>query len=132
MKLHRVAAALCVALATGLAQAQAYPTRPIRIVVPFGPGGVADIVTRTVAPRLAAGLGAQVVVENKPSAGGILAAEAVVRAAPDGYTLLLLSNANAVSSALFQTLSYHPLDDFAMVSTLGYFGLVIMTDPKSE
>src|SRR5262245_17207137 len=95
--------ALIAAVTVAAAQAQGYPTKPIKLVVPFAPGGVADIVSRTVAPRLADGLGQQVIVENKPSAGGILAAEAVARADPDGHTLLLITNGNAVSAALFKS-----------------------------
>lgn len=114
-----------------LAWAQAYPTKPIRIVVPFGPGGVADITTRVVAPKLSEALGQQVIVENKPSAGGVVAGQDVARAAPDGYTLLLISNGTAVSRALFKSLPYDPDRDFAMVSTIGYFPLVILADPKS-
>lgn len=130
-----VARVLCfvlIAVAAVAVRAQSYPTKPIKVVVPFAPGGVADIVTRTVAPRLVEGLGQQVIIENKPSAGGIIAAESVARAEPDGYTLLLISNGNAVSSALFSALPYDPLNDFAMVSTIGFFGLVIVTDPRLE
>jgi tripartite-type tricarboxylate transporter receptor subunit TctC len=115
----------------GATYAQSYPTKPIKLIVPFAPGGVADIVSRTVAPRLAEGLGQAMVVENKPSAGGILAAEAVARADPDGHTVLLITNGNAISSALFNSLPYDPVNDFAMISTIGFFGLVIVTDPAS-
>jgi tripartite-type tricarboxylate transporter receptor subunit TctC len=125
------AAGALAALLAFAAQAQTFPAKPVRIVVPFGPGGVADIVARTVAPKLTEGLGQQVVIENKPSAGGIVAAEAVARAEPDGHTLLLISNGNAVSSALFKSLPYDPLNDFAMISTMGFFGLVVVTDAKS-
>jgi tripartite-type tricarboxylate transporter receptor subunit TctC len=114
-----------------LAAAQAYPTKPVRIVLPFGPGGIADIVTRTLAPKLGEGLGQQVVVENLPGAGGIRAAEAVARADPDGHTLLLLTNGNAVSQALFKSLPYDPVNDFAMISTVGFFSMVIVTRPES-
>jgi tripartite-type tricarboxylate transporter receptor subunit TctC len=114
-----------------LAHAQAYPTKPVRIVLPFGPGGVADITTRTIAPKLSEGLGQQVVVENMPGAGGIRAAETVAKAEPDGHTLLLLTNGNAVSQALFKSLPYDPLNDFAMISTVGFFSLVIVTRPES-
>jgi tripartite-type tricarboxylate transporter receptor subunit TctC len=114
-----------------LAFAQAFPAKPVRIVLPFGPGGIADITTRTLAPRLGEGLGQQVIVENLPGAGGIRAAEAVARAEPDGHTLLLLTNGNAVSQALFKSLPYDPVNDFAMISTVGFFSMVIVTGPNS-
>src|ERR1043165_9632782 len=115
-----------------VAMAQAFPTKPIHIVLPFGPGGVADITTRTLAPHLTNGLGQQVVVENMPGAGGIRASETVARADPDGHTLLLLTNGNAVSQALFKSLPYDPVNDFAMVSTVGYFSMVLVTGAKSK
>src|SRR3954462_897836 len=115
-----------------LAFAQAYPTKPIRIVLPFGPGGVADITTRTIAPKLTESLGQQIVVDNKPGAGGIIASEAVAKAEPDGYTLLLLTNGNAVSQALFKSLPYDPVHDFAMISTVGYFSMVLVTSVQSK
>ena len=119
--------ALAVALFPALAAAQSYPAKPIRIVLPFGPGGVADITTRTVAPKLGDTLGQQIVVDNMPSAGGIRASETVAHAVPDGYTLLLLTNGNAVSKALFNSLPYDPETDFAMISTVGFFSMVIVT-----
>ena len=112
--------------------AQNYPTKPVRIVLPFGPGGVADITTRTIAPHLTSGLGQQVVVENMPGAGGIRASSEVAKAEPDGHTLLLLTNGNAVSQALFKSLPYDPVNDFAMISTVGYFSLVIVTAANSK
>jgi tripartite-type tricarboxylate transporter receptor subunit TctC len=114
------------------ALAQSYPTKPVRIVLPFGPGGVADITTRTIAPKMSEGLGQQVVVENLPGAGGIRAAETVARAEPDGHTLLLLTNGNAVSQALFKSLPYDPVNDFAMISTVGFFSMVIVTGADSK
>jgi tripartite-type tricarboxylate transporter receptor subunit TctC len=119
-----------IALST-TALGQAYPTKPIRIVIPFGPGGVADITARTVAPEISKGLGQQLVIENKPSAGGAVAGQDVARSAPDGYTLLLINNGTAVSKALFKSLPYDPERDFEMISTIGFFPLVIMTDAKS-
>jgi tripartite-type tricarboxylate transporter receptor subunit TctC len=112
--------------------AQAYPSKPVRIVVPFGPGGVADITTRTIAPKMSEGLGQQVVVENLPGAGGIRASETVAKAEPDGHTLLLLTNGNAVSQALFKSLPYDPVNDFSMISTVGFFSMVIVTRPDSQ
>jgi tripartite-type tricarboxylate transporter receptor subunit TctC len=104
----------------------------VRIVLPFGPGGVADITTRTIAPHMSAGLGQQVVVENMPGAGGIRASETVASATPDGHTLLLLTNGNAVSQALFKSLPYDPVNDFAMISTVSYFSMVIVTGANSK
>ena len=127
--MKRILVSLCVVPA--LALAQSYPTKPVRIVLPFGPGGIADITTRTIAPKLGESLGQQVIVENMPGAGGIRAAETVARADPDGHTLLLLTNGNAVSQALFKSLPYDPVNDFAMISTVGFFSMVIVTRPES-
>jgi tripartite-type tricarboxylate transporter receptor subunit TctC len=124
--------ALAPALAFAQAAASSYPTKPIHVVVPFGPGGVADITTRTIAPKLGDGLGQPIVVDNLPGAGGIRAAETVAHADPDGHTLLLLTNGNAVSQALFKSLPYDPANDFAMVSTVGYFSMVIVTGAQSQ
>src|SRR5947207_14964381 len=115
-----------------LALAQAYPVKPIRIVLPFGPGGVADITTRTIAPKLSDALGQQVIVDNMPGAGGIRASETVAHAAPDGYTLLLLTNGNAVSQALFKSLPYDPANDFAMISTVGCVSMVLVTSSQAQ
>ncbi len=115
-----------------LALAQAYPAKPVRIVLPFGPGGIADITTRTIAPKLGEGLGQQVIVENLPGAGGIRAAVEVAKAEPDGHTLLLLTNGNAVSKALFKSLPYDPENDFSMISTVGFFSMMIVTRPESQ
>jgi tripartite-type tricarboxylate transporter receptor subunit TctC len=123
-------AILLLLLFPALALAQ-YPSKPVRIVLPFGPGGIADITTRTIAPKLGDGLGQQVLVENTPGAGGIRAADAVAKAEPDGHTLLLLTNGNAVSQALFKSLPYDPLNDFSMISTVGFFSMVIVTRPES-
>src|SRR3954464_8514686 len=108
-----------------------FSSNPIRLLLPYGAGGVADITARTVAPKMAEALGQPLVIENKPSAGGIVAAQEVARAAPDGHTLLLINNGNAVSTALFKSLPYDPEKDFAMISTLGFFPLVILNDPRS-
>lgn len=122
-------AAICL---PGLASAQAFPTKPIRIIVPFGAGGIADITARTVAQRLSETLGQQVLVDNRPSAGGIVASEAVAKALPDGYTLLLMSNGTAVSAGLFKALPFDPVKDFATVSTLGFFDIALVTGTESR
>jgi tripartite-type tricarboxylate transporter receptor subunit TctC len=115
---------------SGALAAQSFPTKPVRVIVPFGPGGVADITARVVAPKVSEGLGQQVVIENKPSAGGVVAGQEVSRAEPDGHTLLLINNGTAVSQALFKQLPYDPTQ-FEPISTIGFFPLVLVTDPKS-
>ena len=108
-----------------------YPTKPIRFVVPFGPGGVGDITARTVAQKLGEAMGQQFIIDNRPSAGGVVAAEMVAHAEPDGYTLMLLNNANAVSMAMFKALPYDTLKDYAMVSTIAAFSLGVLVAPES-
>ena len=129
--IKKIIAVLAVLLPV-VGNAQSYPTKPVRVVLPFGPGGIADITTRTIAPKMADGLGQQVVVENMPGAGGIRAAAEVAKAEADGHTLLLLTNGNAVSQALFKSLPYDPVNDFSMISTVGFFSMVIVTRPESQ
>ncbi|MFZ1106512.1 MAG: tripartite tricarboxylate transporter substrate-binding protein [Hyphomicrobiaceae bacterium] len=110
----------------GLAEAQqAYPSQPIRLVVPFGAGGVGDTTARVVAEQLSAKLGQRVVVENAPGAGGIAAARAVLSSPADGYTLALLTNGTSISVGLFKSLPFNPLADYASVSKLGAFEFFI-------
>jgi tripartite-type tricarboxylate transporter receptor subunit TctC len=130
--LARHAAALALALAAAGAAAQGYPAKPVRIVVPFGPGGVADISARAVAQKMGESMGQQVIVENKPSAGGILASETVAKAEPDGYTLLFITNGNSVSESLFKSLPYNSVKDFAPVSTVGFFDFVFVVKNDSD
>jgi tripartite-type tricarboxylate transporter receptor subunit TctC len=125
-------AAVLLAVAATAAAAQGYPTHPLRLLVPFAPGGVADITARVVSQQMSTAMGQQVLVENRPSAGGIVASEAVAKADPDGYTLLFLTNGNAVSVSLFKSLPYDTLGDFAPVSTVGFFDLVLVVDSASN
>lgn len=113
------------------AHAQQFPAKPIRIVVPFGAGGIADLTARIVAKKLAENLRQGVIIENKPGAGGVVAGDMVAKAAPDGYTLLLMSNGTAVSTGLFQKLPFDAEKDFAPVGTLGFFDLALLTTPGS-
>jgi tripartite-type tricarboxylate transporter receptor subunit TctC len=122
---------LAIALAAPAAMAQPYPSKPVKIIVPFAPGGVADITARVLAQRLTETMGQQVIVDNRPSAGGIIASEAVAKASPDGYTLLFLTNGNAVSASLFKVLPYDTVADFAPVSTVGFFDIVILVNAGS-
>ena len=110
----------------------AWPNKPITLIVPFAPGGIADITARTVAQAMGASLGQTMIVDNRPSAGSIVASQAVAKAAPDGYTLLLMSNANAVSAGLFKKLPFDVAKDFAPVSALGFFELAICVARESR
>jgi tripartite-type tricarboxylate transporter receptor subunit TctC len=110
--------------------AQDWPKQPIRIVVGFGAGGGTDIAARIVAQPLSELLGQPVVVENRVGGGGTTAAEAVARAPKDGYTALMMSNAHAVSAAVYKTLRYDPIADFQMVSMVGTAGLVLVATPS--
>lgn len=115
---------------TGLVHAQS--GKPVRIVVPFGAGGVADLTARTVGQKLAELLGRPVVIDNKPGAGGVGAGEIVARAEPDGNTLLLISNGTAVTAGLFKSLPFDTLKDFAPVSTLATFDIGIVAPQDSK
>ena len=109
-------AALITAPFTGVARAQDFPSKPIRIVVAFAPGGTADISTRIVAERLSVQLGQSVIVDNRPGAGGISGAEQVASAAPDGYTLLMSGNHVAIAQLLSRTARYDPVKSFAQIA----------------
>ena len=113
------------------AVAQPYPSKPIRLLVPFGPGGVGDITSRAVMQKASEAMGQQVIIDNRPSAGGIVATETVAKSDPDGYTLYLMNNTNAVSAAMFKKLPYDTIKDFAMVSTIGAFSLGVLVAPDS-
>jgi tripartite-type tricarboxylate transporter receptor subunit TctC len=113
-------------LAAPAAQA-AYPDKPVRIVLPFAAGGVADITARIVAEKLSDKLGQRFLVENQAGAGGITAARTVISSPADGYTLALLSNGTAVSVSLFKKLPFDPLKDFAAISSLGTFDFIFAT-----
>ena len=128
-------AALPAAAALGVpfvARAQEkYPSRPVTIVLPFGAGGVADVTSRLAAERLGEKLGQRFVIENRPGAGGITAARAVLSAKPDGYTLGLVTNGTAISVALFKSLPFDPVKQFEMISQMGTFELVMITGANS-
>jgi putative tricarboxylic transport membrane protein len=127
----RGAAVAAVAMPS-IARAQTYPSRPIRFILPFGAGGVADITSRLAAEKLGEKLGQRLVVENQPGPGGIAAARSVTTAAPDGHTLALLTNGTAISVALYKSLPFDPVKDLATISALGTFDLVFATNAESE
>jgi len=120
-----------VVFAAPLAMAQAFPSKSLRIVVPFAAGGAGDLTARIVAAELSQSLGQPVTIDNRPGAGGVVAAETVARAEPDGHTLFLMSNGTAVTASLFKSLPYDTLKDLAPVSTLGTFDLAVLVPADS-
>ena len=125
-------AALMLALAPIHPAQAAWPEKPIKLVLPFGPGGVADVTSRIMADKLSNKFGQRVVVENIPGPGGIAAARSVAGAAPDGYTMALVTNGTAISVAAFKSLPFDPVKDFGMVSMVGTFDLVFVVNAASE
>ena len=120
-----------VAFATHVPAQSGYPAKPIRLLVPFGPGGVGDITSRAVTQKMSEAMNQQIIIDNRPSAGGIVATETVAKSEPDGYTLYLMNNTNAVSAAMFKKLPYDTVKDFQMVSTIGGFSLGVLVSPES-
>ncbi len=112
--------------------ADIYPSKPIRLILGYAPGGVADITARMIAQKMSDSMGQQVVVDNRPSAGGIVAAQAVAASDPDGYTILHLNYGNAVSEAIFKKLPYDIQKDFEPVSIMGAFDVVMLVDKSSD
>ncbi len=108
-----------------------YPTKPIRLVLPFGPGGAADVTARLVAQKLSDTLGQQVIVDNKPSAGGIVAAQVVLSQPSDGYDLLFVTSGTAISAGLFKQLPFDPVKDLEPISLVGAFPILILVDKSS-
>lgn len=115
----------------GTAAAQAFPSKPLRIVVPFAAGGAGDLTARIIGAELSQSLGQPVTIENKPGAGGVVAASTVARADPDGHSLFLMSNGTAVTASLYNNLPYDTLKDLAPVSTLGTFDLAVLVPADS-
>ncbi len=133
MKVMPLAAALVLGLsAVAPAAAQDWPTRTVRFLVPYGPGGGTDIVTRIIAQDMQESLGQSFVVENKPGAGSTIGADMVAKADKDGSIVLVLSNAHAVAGALYKKLPFDPVKDFQMVTQIGTVPLVLVASPKFE
>lgn len=132
LKLWQVAAAVLICVVSGAQAETDYPRKPIRLVIGYGPGGTADIISRAVAERISATLGQPVIIENRPGAGQTVAASMVARAAPDGYTLFLMTSGHASSVALFRSLPYDIVNDFAPISTFGFFDIVLAADKSSS
>ncbi len=111
------------------AAAQDYPSKPVRIIVPFAPGGSADVAARFIGQRLQESTGQNFIIDNRPGAGSVIGTDAVAKAAPDGYTLLLMSNTQTVNESLMQAKPYQLLRDFAPIAPLNYADLVLVAKP---
>src|SRR5205085_8130690 len=127
----RIAIALAALLLASSASAQDYPTRPITLVVPYAAGGGNDLLARIAAEKMTKTLGQQVVIENRPGAGGSTATRAVAKAAPDGYTLVIGGTGTlGVNPTLYQNVGYDPRKDFAPVGLIGTSALVVLGNPN--
>src|SRR5882672_1688802 len=128
--LHLAAGAAALPAASRVAGAQAYPSRPVRIIVGFAPGGAVDIMARLIAQWLSERLGQQFVVENKPGAAGNIGTEVVARAPADGYTLLLVGVPNAINATLYDRLNFNFIRDITPVASLGGGPFVMVVNPS--
>jgi tripartite-type tricarboxylate transporter receptor subunit TctC len=124
-----IVATLC-ATAFCSVNAQSYPIKPIKLVVPFAPGGFTDVVARILGLRLSTALGQQVVIENKPGAGSIIGTDFVAKSAPDGYTLVMVSTTHVISPWIYKNIPYDPLKSFTAVSKLVDSPYVLLVNPK--
>ncbi len=124
--LWRLLAGALLAASMAAAQAQDYPSKPVRIIVPFAPGGSADVFGRFLAQRLQESLGQSFVIDNRPGAGSVIGTDAVAKAAPDGYTLLLMSNTHTVNESLIPTKPFVLMRDFAPIAPINYSDLVLV------
>ena len=115
--------------AAGAALAQAYPTRPVKIIVPFAAGGPADVYARFIAQRLQEALGQNFVVDDRPGAGSVIGTDAAAKSAPDGYTLLLMSNAHTVNETLIANKPFNLMRDFVAIAPINYSDLVLVANP---
>jgi tripartite-type tricarboxylate transporter receptor subunit TctC len=117
-------------LASGSAAAQTYPSKPIRWIIPFPPGGAMDVMARAVAPKMAEALGQPVITENRPGAGGIIGSDVVAKAPPDGHTILIVSIGQAVNPSLYPKMPFDPVKDFEPVSLVAIVPNVLVLHPS--
>lgn len=118
------------AVLAGNAMAQSYPNKPVKLIVPFAPGGFTDVVARILGQKLSVAMGQQFVVENKPGAGSTIGTDFVAKAAPDGYTLVMVSSTHVISPWIYKTMPYDPIKSFAVVSKLVDSPYVLLVNPK--
>src|SRR3954453_23356091 len=123
-------AAAALALSLGSAMAQNYPSKPVRLIVPFAPGGFTDVVARILGQKLSQALGQQFVIENKAGAGSTIGSDFVAKSPPDGYTLLMVSSTHVIIPWIYKSLPYDPIKSFAPVGKLVDSPYVLLVHPK--
>jgi tripartite-type tricarboxylate transporter receptor subunit TctC len=129
-KLHFLLSGLVLILCAGTVNAQPYPSRPLRLIVPAGPGGGVDTIARLLAAPMSAALGQPVVPENRPGAGTLVASEITAKSAPDGYTMLMVTNSHAINAGIHKNMRYDPVNDFAYVSTVASIPYIVVVHPS--
>jgi tripartite-type tricarboxylate transporter receptor subunit TctC len=127
---HALVLGAVLAVSAGAVHAQGYPNRPIRLIVPFAPGGFTDVVARILGQKLSVSLGQQIVVENKPGAGSTIGTDFVAKSPPDGYTILMVSSTHVISPWIYKNLPYDPVRSFTVVSKLADSPYVLLVHPK--
>jgi tripartite-type tricarboxylate transporter receptor subunit TctC len=132
MKRLIVASAIVLALGAGTASAQTYPTKPVRVLVPFAAGGTVDVTARLIGAKVAESLGQPVIIENRAGSGGNVAADAVAKSPPDGYTILQNTNGQAISPAIYRSLPFDVVKDFIPVTQLVASQLLLVATPSLE
>jgi len=130
--IFRIGLAACAVLPASGALAQAYPSQPIKVVVPFTPGTGMDIIARTVGPKLSERLGQPVIIENKPGASGNIGAEMVAKSAPDGHTVMITANTMLIAASLYRNVPFDPLADFSPISLAAWGTLLLTANPKTN
>ena len=130
--IFRIGLGACAMLSASGALAQAYPSQPIKVVVPFTPGTGMDIIARTVGPKLSERLGQPVIIENKPGASGNIGAEMVAKSAPDGHTVMITANTMLIAASLYRNVPYDPLTDFSPISLAAWGTLLLTANPKAN
>jgi tripartite-type tricarboxylate transporter receptor subunit TctC len=128
--LNSVVLACGLSLLSGAALAQAYPNRPVKLIVPFAPGGFTDVVARILGQKLSVAMGQQFVIENKAGAGSTIGTDFVAKAAPDGYTLVMVSTTHVISPSIYKNMPYDPIKSFTVISKLVDSPYVLLVNPK--
>jgi len=130
LRIRPLLLAAALALPLSCALAQTYPSRPVRLIVPFAPGGFTDVVARILGQKLSEAMGQQFVIENKAGAGSTIGSDLVAKSPPDGYTLLMVSSTHVISPWIYKSLPYDPIKSFTVITKLVDSPYVLLVNPK--